>query len=97
MLAKPGRPPRPPAGWYAEMKWDGVRALARCTSEGVSLWSRNLREITGSYPEVVAALAEITYGRTIMLDGELVAPTTPVRRRSPACSGACTSGAPRRR
>ncbi|MGW6730223.1 non-homologous end-joining DNA ligase [Nocardia sp. NPDC055029] len=74
MLAKPGRPPRPPVGWCAEMKWDGVRAIARCTPDGVSLWSRNLREITSSYPEVVAALAEITCGRTILLDGELVAP-----------------------
>ncbi|MFI5501112.1 non-homologous end-joining DNA ligase [Nocardia asteroides] len=74
MLAKPGRPPRPPGGWHAEMKWDGVRAIARCTYAGVSLWSRNLREITGSYPEVVDALAEITCGRTLTLDGELVAP-----------------------
>jgi len=40
----------------------------------VTLWSRNLREITGSYPEVVDALAEITCGRTMTLDGELVAP-----------------------
>ncbi|WP_189024704.1 non-homologous end-joining DNA ligase [Nocardia rhizosphaerihabitans] len=74
MLAKPGRPPRPPGGWTAEMKWDGVRAITRCGSDGVSLWSRNLREITGSYPEVVAALAEVTEGRSILLDGELVAP-----------------------
>ncbi|MEU3010097.1 non-homologous end-joining DNA ligase [Nocardia asteroides] len=74
MLAKPGRPPRPPAGWYAEMKFDGVRAIARCTSEGVSLWSRNLRDISASYPEVVTALTEITTGRTMLLDGELVAP-----------------------
>lgn len=56
------------------MKWDGVRAITRCGSDGVSLWSRNLREIIGSYPEVVAALAEVTEGRSILLDGELVAP-----------------------
>ncbi|MEU5405178.1 non-homologous end-joining DNA ligase [Nocardia asteroides] len=74
MLAKPGRPPVPPGGWCAEMKWDGVRAIARCTPDGVGLWSRNLREITASYPEVVAALTEIVEGRTLMFDGELVAP-----------------------
>ncbi|TDP38826.1 bifunctional non-homologous end joining protein LigD [Nocardia ignorata] len=74
MLAKPGRPPQPPGGWFAEMKWDGVRAIAHCTPAGISLWSRNLRDITGSYPEVVAALTEITDGRTLLLDGELVAP-----------------------
>ncbi len=56
------------------MKWDGVRAIAHCTPAGISLWSRNLRDITGSYPEVVAALTEITDGRTLLLDGELVAP-----------------------
>ncbi|MEV0544126.1 ATP-dependent DNA ligase, partial [Nocardia salmonicida] len=53
------------------MKWDGVRASAHCTPTGISLWSRNLREITGSYPE-------ITNGRNMLLDGELVAPTTTV-------------------
>ncbi|MGM7644363.1 non-homologous end-joining DNA ligase [Nocardia sp. JW2] len=74
MLAKPGRPPQPPGGWCAEMKWDGVRAIAHCTPAGISLWSRNLRDITASYPEVVAALTEITDGRTLLLDGELVAP-----------------------
>ncbi|MEU4600246.1 hypothetical protein [Nocardia sp. NPDC023988] len=37
------------------------------------MWSRNLRDLTGSYPEIVTALAEITEGRTILLDGELVA------------------------
>ncbi|MEU4709393.1 non-homologous end-joining DNA ligase [Nocardia salmonicida] len=74
MLAKAGRPPQPPGGWYAEMKWDGVRAIAHCAPTGISLWSRNLREITGSYPEIVTALTEITDGRTMLLDGELVAP-----------------------
>ncbi|MGW5455467.1 non-homologous end-joining DNA ligase [Nocardia sp. NPDC003979] len=74
MLAKPGRPPQPPGGWCAEMKWDGVRAIAHCTPAGISLWSRNLRDITASYPEVVTALTEITDGRTLLLDGELVAP-----------------------
>ncbi|MFD3427693.1 ATP-dependent DNA ligase [Nocardia fluminea] len=56
------------------MKWDGVRAIAHCTPAGIGLWSRNLREITNSYPEIVDVLAEITDGRTMLLDGELVAP-----------------------
>ncbi|RMI33728.1 non-homologous end-joining DNA ligase [Nocardia stercoris] len=74
MLATPGQPPVPPGRWSAEMKWDGVRAIARCTRDGISLWSRNLREITGSYPEIATALTEATAGRTLLLDGELVAP-----------------------
>ncbi|MFC9877577.1 ATP-dependent DNA ligase [Nocardia salmonicida] len=49
------------------MKWDGVRAIAHCTQTGINLWSRNLREISGSYPEIVIALTEITDGRTMLL------------------------------
>lgn len=70
MLAKPTRPP---GGWHTEMKWDG--AITRCASDCLSLWTRNLREITGSYVEVVGALTEITDGPTTLFDGELVAPT----------------------
>ncbi|MEU4599922.1 hypothetical protein [Nocardia sp. NPDC023988] len=47
------------------MKRDGVRAIAHATPAQISLWSRNLRDITGSYPEIITALAEITEGRTM--------------------------------
>ncbi|MEU4632059.1 hypothetical protein AB0F86_25875, partial [Nocardia sp. NPDC023733] len=58
------------------MKRDGVRAIAHATPAQISLWSRNLRDITGSYPEIITALAEITEGRTMR--------RRPVRARPPA-------------
>ncbi|MGW5575481.1 non-homologous end-joining DNA ligase [Nocardia thailandica] len=75
MLATAGRPPVPPGDWAAEMKWDGVRALAHvATDGGVRLFSRNSRDVTGSYPEIAEALTAVAAGRELVLDGELVAP-----------------------
>ncbi|MFF5037589.1 ATP-dependent DNA ligase [Nocardia salmonicida] len=58
------------------MKWDGQRAIARCDETGCRFWSRNLREATDSYPDLVSALAEATaaLGDGLLLDGEIVAP-----------------------
>lgn len=74
MLAVAGRPPDT-AAWAIEMKWDGVRALALCKGESCRLYSRNRREITDSYPELAAALAESARGRVLILDGEVIAHT----------------------
>ncbi|MGQ4601635.1 hypothetical protein ACT86A_27400, partial [Nocardia sp. R6R-6] len=51
-----------------------MRAIARATTASIGLFSRNLREITSFYPEIAAVLAEITDGRTVLLDGELRRP-----------------------
>jgi bifunctional non-homologous end joining protein LigD len=59
-------------GWAYEIKWDGVRAIAYCEPGQVRLESRNLREISGQYPEVRALALELE-GRPAVLDGELVA------------------------
>jgi bifunctional non-homologous end joining protein LigD len=59
-------------GWAYEIKWDGVRAIAYCEPGHVRLESRNLREITGQYPEV-GRIREPIGGETVILDGELVA------------------------
>ncbi|MFE7798714.1 non-homologous end-joining DNA ligase [Nocardia sp. NPDC057440] len=75
MLAVAGRPPDT-ADWAIEMKWDGVRALAMCKGEVCRLYSRNKRDITGSYPELAAALAESARGRSLILDGEVIAQTS---------------------
>ncbi|WP_084537647.1 ATP-dependent DNA ligase [Nocardia puris] len=76
MLASPGTLPSASPIWAFEMKWDGQRAIARCDETGCRLWSRNLREATGSYPDLAAALAETTadLGDGLLLDGEIVAP-----------------------
>jgi bifunctional non-homologous end joining protein LigD len=56
--------------WAAEMKWDGVRAVAYVSGAQVRVFSRNDRDVSVSYPEVsVLASANLD----VVLDGELVA------------------------
>ncbi|HTU82002.1 MAG TPA: ATP-dependent DNA ligase [Candidatus Acidoferrales bacterium] len=57
--------------WHLEDKYDGIRAQAHLDGGSVRLFSRNLNDVTGSYPDVAAALASLA-GRAI-LDGEIVA------------------------
>jgi len=54
-----------------EDKYDGIRAQAHCAGGQVRLFSRTLDEVTGSFPELVAPLADFT--DEVVLDGEVVA------------------------
>jgi bifunctional non-homologous end joining protein LigD len=72
MLARPGSLPRKDDGWTYEIKWDGVRAIAYSTPGELRLESRNLKEITGSYPEL-ARLNRALSSHAAILDGEIVA------------------------
>ncbi|GAA2235200.1 ATP-dependent DNA ligase [Herbiconiux moechotypicola] len=56
-----------------EMKWDGIRAIARADHGTVTLRTRNGNDVTAGYPEVVDALAALHPDRSLVLDGELVA------------------------
>lgn len=58
------------AGWAYEFKWDGVRALVDVSSAGVAIRSRAGNDITGGYPELVAAASGLD---DALLDGEIVA------------------------
>ncbi|GAA4680608.1 hypothetical protein GCM10023215_12550 [Pseudonocardia yuanmonensis] len=69
MLATAGQPPVDP-GWAVEFKWDGVRALVVVEDGAVRLVSRNGNDVTGGYPELVAA---VPTDRDLVLDGEIVA------------------------
>ncbi|WP_222928346.1 non-homologous end-joining DNA ligase [Cellulomonas telluris] len=72
MLAVPGElPTGDDSGWAYEMKWDGVRAVAYVQGGGVRLLSRNDRDVTRSYPEVLG-LGEALGSTAAVLDGELV-------------------------
>lgn len=63
-------PAVPPGELYAyEMKWDGVRAVARVESGAVVLTSRNNKDMTVSYPEI----SDSVPGGRLLLDGEIVA------------------------
>jgi DNA ligase D-like protein (predicted ligase) len=58
--------------WLLERKLDGERCVARTDGEDVRLESRTGKDLSGTYPEVVAAVAAQT-PRTLLLDGEVVA------------------------
>lgn len=69
MLATLGEVPRG-GGWAFEWKWDGVRAVIAVSDGEVAAYSRNVRNITRTYPEA-HALADLV-DRPVLLDGELV-------------------------
>ena len=72
MLAKLAPLPRSDEGWAAEVKWDGVRAIAYCRPGRIELQTRNLNVVTAQYPEV-RRLSRQLGARDAVLDGELVA------------------------
>jgi bifunctional non-homologous end joining protein LigD len=63
---------KPESQWSFEVKWDGVRAIAYAQPGRLRLESRNLRDITSTYPEVRGLLGDLGM-REAVLDGELVA------------------------
>lgn len=58
------------AEWVHEVKWDGMRVVAEIRSGELTLWSRNGREVTASYPELAELAASY---EDLVLDGEVVA------------------------
>jgi len=71
MLAVAGELPAA-GGWGLEFKWDGVRALAYVDRGRVRVLSRNDLDVTARYPEL-DELGELLPGRSVVLDGEIVA------------------------
>lgn len=57
-------------GWVFERKLDGVRAVVVRDGGSAHLFSRNHKDMTGGYPELVEALAD---GPPLVADGEIVA------------------------
>jgi len=70
MLSMPAAEPFDSHEYAFEVAWHGIRALARIDRGQVRLWGRDLRDLTGRYPEV-QALAAIAPPETIV-DGELI-------------------------
>jgi bifunctional non-homologous end joining protein LigD len=58
--------------WLLERKFDGERCIARKAGEEVRLESRTGKNLTGTYPEVRAAVGA-QRARDLVLDGEVVA------------------------
>jgi len=55
---------------WVEDKYDGIRCQLHRTPERTMLYSRDLRDITGQFPEIVDAAAELP--GDLVLDGELL-------------------------
>ena len=71
MLAQTGTgTPPTSAGYIHELKWDGVRAVTAWDGDGVSMRSRNDKEMAATYPELVAAAQQLAPG--VIVDGEIV-------------------------
>ena len=66
--------PRGP-GWVFEPKYDGMRVLVEATARRARLITRNGREKSSQFPEIVLGVRELASraGRTLLLDGEIVA------------------------
>lgn len=58
--------------WSCEIKFDGYRAIALRNGDQAELWSRNRKELSADFPEIVAALTKLKC-RNATLDGEIVA------------------------
>jgi bifunctional non-homologous end joining protein LigD len=67
-----GLPPGDDSGWAYEIKWDGVRAVAYSEPGTLRFESRNLHDITVSYPELSRLNRALSHHRAV-LDGEIVA------------------------
>ncbi|MGX6448656.1 DNA ligase D, partial [Patulibacter sp. S7RM1-6] len=72
MLAKAAALPRDESGWAFEVKWDGIRAIARSLPGRLHLESRNGNDVTAAYPEL-RALNRALSSHGAVLDGEIVA------------------------
>ncbi|HTA34317.1 MAG TPA: DNA ligase D [Solirubrobacteraceae bacterium] len=72
MFARAGSLPAHDSDWAFEIKWDGVRAIAYSEPGELRLESRNLNDITDSYPEIFGVNAALG-SHSAVLDGELVA------------------------
>ncbi|NED99109.1 ATP-dependent DNA ligase [Phytoactinopolyspora halotolerans] len=79
MLATLAALPVDDTGRGFEIKWDGVRTLARIDGGAVRLNGRTLRDVTTSYPELTRLGAALA-GHRVFLDGEVIA----LVRRRPA-------------
>ncbi len=72
MLATLSDRPFSDPNWLFEIKWDGVRALARIENGDLTLLSRTAANITKRYPEL-SSLPNALAAREAILDGEIVA------------------------
>ena len=59
-----------PVEFFAEDKFDGIRAQAHVTENRVAIYSRTMDEITHRFPELIAPLQALP--TDAIIDGEIV-------------------------
>jgi bifunctional non-homologous end joining protein LigD len=57
--------------WRYELKLDGFRAIGRKSGRNAQLWSRNQKDFTRRFPDVVKSIAELP--SSTVIDGKIVA------------------------
>ncbi len=57
--------------WVVEDKYDGIRCQLHLGNGRIAIYTRGLDEVSGAYPEIVAALRPVPH--SLIVDGELLA------------------------
>jgi bifunctional non-homologous end joining protein LigD len=70
MLATPAERSFDRPGWVFEVKWDGYRAIAEVSGDGVRLYSREGVSFERTYAPIVESLRKL--GHEAVLDGEII-------------------------
>ncbi len=60
----------PAPNWFAEWKWDGIRAQLIKRNNEITIWSRGEELLTDRFPEIVEEAAGLKDG--VVLDGEIL-------------------------
>jgi DNA ligase-1 len=60
----------PREDWFAEWKWDGIRAQLIRRGDAIALWSRGDESIAGQFPEIMADAPKLP---DCVIDGEILA------------------------
>lgn len=72
MLATAGEPGDVWHGdWAMEMKWDGLRIIAEIAAGVVRLWSRNGRDLTPAFTDLLPGILHATDAEHAIVDGGL--------------------------
>lgn len=69
--------------WRAEWKWDGIRVQLTAGPGGARLWSRSGEDISGTFPEIIAAMNfhAVADGELLVLREGEVAPFADLQQR----------------
>jgi len=72
-----------PPDWRAEWKWDGIRVQVVATTGGRRLFSRGADDISGAFPEIIAAMDfhAVLDGELLVLRNGEVAPFADLQQR----------------